>query len=115
MSVEVMAYVWEQLRRELRGSELIVGLALADYSNDDGSNIFPSMQTLAFKARLKDVRSARRIVSKLERSGFLIREVSGVGRGNVPRWRINLSGVSGFTASEAGWKVRFCPRKNRTI
>jgi hypothetical protein len=99
MSVEVMAYVWKH-RRELRGSKLIVALALADYSNDAGSNIFPSMQTLAFKARLKDVRSARRIVSKLERSGFLIREASGVGRGNVARWRINLSGAPGFTASE---------------
>lgn len=100
MSVEVMAHVWKR-KREFRGSTLIVALALADFAADDGTHIFPSMETLAFKARLKDTRSARRLVSKLEACGFLIREESGVGRGNRAHWRIDLSIARKGTESSA--------------
>ncbi len=104
MSVRAMTFIWEH-QRDRRGAELLVALAMADCAADDGTHIFPSMATLARKARI-GVRQARRIVGKLEKSGLLIREKSGAGRGNRPEWRMNLliaenrTAMSGFTRSE---------------
>jgi len=106
MSVRVMTFIWEH-RRDLRGTALNVALALADWAADDGMHIFPSMATLARKARI-GVRQARRIVGKFEESGLLIREKSGAGRGNRPEWRMKLligenrTATPGFTRSEKG-------------
>jgi hypothetical protein len=89
MSVAVMAWLW-RARAELRGTSLIVALALADWANDDGRNIFPRIDVVAAKARIS-VRETRRVISKLERDGVLVRENSGAGRGNFAMWRVNLA------------------------
>jgi len=89
MSIRVMDWIW-RCRIELRGSLLIVALALADWASEDGGDIFPSIKTLASKARISP-REARRIVARLEASHFLVRERSGAGRENHARWRINLT------------------------
>jgi Helix-turn-helix domain len=62
MSIRLMAQVWEDTRVESQ-AELLVLLALADHARDDGL-CWPSMRTIAKKARLEE-RSAQRIVRRL--------------------------------------------------
>ena len=114
MSIRLMARIWEELFN-LRGTKLLVALALADWGRDDGSKIFPSMETIARKCRIS-VREARRIVSEFERSGLLVREKSGVGRGKNAEWRMvlasaeNRTETSGFEVEKTGQKQH----ENRT-
>lgn len=76
MSIRVMTHVWAT--SPSRGSSLLVLLAVADYADDDG-RAFPSMTTLAQKARLSR-RHAQRVVHDLEDAGQLLIEWGG-GRG----------------------------------
>lgn len=79
MSIRVMTDVWAYA--DCSGSELLVLLALADFSDDNGRNIYPSMQTLATKARLS-VKQARRVVQNLVKLNLIeIVEVGGWDRG----------------------------------
>jgi len=84
MSVRIMSRVWDSGPKD-RG-ELLVLLALADFSNDGGES-WPSVKSIADKARM-DERSARRILRKLEASGWLTSDVGG-GRHGCSRYRIN--------------------------
>lgn len=68
MSIQVMSLVWKHAK--VSGSELLVLLAMADYGNDDGKNIFPAMQTLGDKARLSESQT-RRILKKLEKQKLI--------------------------------------------
>lgn len=69
MSVKVMSRVWEESTK--RGAELLVLLALADWSNDRGESD-PSNAQLAKKARV-DKRRVKRILDLLESEGELVR------------------------------------------
>lgn len=80
-----MTLVWEHA--PYSENKLIVLLALADWSNDEGCS-WPCMQRLADKARI-DVRSARRIVRVLEAAGLLETEKGG-GRSKQNRYTLNL-------------------------
>lgn len=95
MSIKVMSWVWEN-GPESQG-ELLVMLALADWSNDAGES-WPSMEGIAEKARLSDPRSARRIVRRLEAAGWLKIEVGG-GRHGCNRYTINPDPKSPRTLS----------------
>lgn len=64
MSITVMSRVWKYSQHS--GSALLVLLAIADYARDDGS-AWPSITTLAEKARISE-RQTIRIIKKLERS-----------------------------------------------
>lgn len=55
----------------LQPSKKIVLLALADFANDDGKNIFPSVSTIAKKSSLSD-RSVQSIISNFLQSGILL-------------------------------------------
>lgn len=57
-----MSLVWKNA--QVKGSEMLVLLALADYGDDNGKHIFPSMDTLGEKARLSSAQT-RRILKKL--------------------------------------------------
>lgn len=79
MSIRVMTDVWAYA--DCSGGELLVLLALADFSDDNGRNIYPSMPTLAQKARLS-VKQARRVVQNLVKLNLVeIVEVGGWDRG----------------------------------
>lgn len=67
MSVRVMAQVWAGSQHS--GSELLMLLALADHSDDDG-NSYPAVSTLASKCRMKP-RNANYILKALQDSGEL--------------------------------------------
>jgi hypothetical protein len=68
MSIKIMSRVWEE--EGLDTLQTLVLLAMADHAQDDGTNCYPSMARIAFKARCSE-RQARRIVRSLEKAGFL--------------------------------------------
>lgn len=68
MSVKIMARVWEESQH--KGSTLLLLLAIADHANDDGI-CWPSVETLAAKARVKP-RQAQNLLTQLETSGELV-------------------------------------------
>jgi hypothetical protein len=63
-----MTWAFKQV---LPPSEKIVLLALADYAADDGSQIFPSLERLAFKSSLSE-RQVRRILRLLEAKAIIM-------------------------------------------
>lgn len=58
-----MSMVW-QSEAELTGSELLVLLAMADYADDNGGTVYPSMASLGKKSRMS-ADQARRVIKKL--------------------------------------------------
>ena len=84
MSIRTMSAVWESDITD-RG-ELLVLLALADFSNDAGE-CWPAVASIARKARM-DERSVRRILRKLEAAGWLTSDIGG-GRHGCSRYTIN--------------------------
>ena len=62
MSIKVMSSVWE--KAEVKGSKLLLLLALADFANDDGI-CWPRIDTLAKKIRMSD-RHTIRLIQQLE-------------------------------------------------
>lgn len=95
MSVRVMAEVWSRL--DCGGSELLLALALADYANDDGENVYPSVATLARKTR-QSVRTVQRQLADFRRCGWLLVDALDVaegGRGRSARYQINPHWLKG--------------------
>jgi hypothetical protein len=87
MSIRLMTLVWDSGFYE--GGTLLVLLALADWAQDDGSKVFPKMETLAKKARLS-VRGAQMCVAGLRDDG-VIQEVAPARRGKATEYKIVLS------------------------
>ena len=89
MSVRVMSRVWEHF--EGSSGELLLILALADWSSDTGNKIYPSMKTLTAKVRLTD-RQVRCVLRDLEGKGWIrtVRKSSGGARTNTRGYRIDL-------------------------
>jgi hypothetical protein len=81
-----MARVWAHSSR--KDGELLVLLALADFSNDQGES-WPSIPNLAQKARLTE-RQLRRVLAKLEDAGEIRRIRSNGGRNKRTRYFIHL-------------------------
>jgi hypothetical protein len=67
VSIKVMTAVWQHSKA--RSGDLLVALAIADFSNDDGL-AFPAIPTLAKKARLSP-RQVKRALQELQRLGEL--------------------------------------------
>lgn len=86
MSVKIMSRVWDSAQYE--GGTLLVLLALADWSNDEGW-AWPGIPALAKKARL-EARQVQRIIKKLETDGVLEIEHRR-GRNQTNRYHINTS------------------------
>ncbi len=57
-----------------QATERLMLLALADNANDQGV-CWPSMNTLRLKCALKTIRGAEKVVARLEKSGFVEREL----------------------------------------
>lgn len=92
MSIHVSSLVWQCPDLEDK-SELLVMLALADFAHDDGSNIYPSRATLAFKARQSE-RNLKYILKALEDKNYITREI-GAGPNGVNITRINIGILRG--------------------
>ncbi len=74
MSVQASSWVIEHSKH--KGSSLLVLLMIANHAHADGTNAFPSLQTLARECRMS-LRQISRIVDALEKSGELRVERSG--------------------------------------
>jgi hypothetical protein len=68
MSLKVLTIVWD--RYPEGGSKLLTMLALADWADDDGGRIYPSMATLAAKIRMSE-RHAIRVMHYLVEKNYL--------------------------------------------
>jgi Helix-turn-helix domain len=68
VSIKVSTYVWEY--SEHKGTALLLMLAIADHAHDDGGGAYPSIATLARKARTSE-RNVKLLLPKLEGSGEL--------------------------------------------
>lgn len=95
-----MTQVWEQA--PYAEGTLLVLLALADWSNDEGMS-WPSVSRLAQKARLER-RQVQRIIKKLQLDGALT-ITYGAGRGNQNVYQINSDKMSPFKESEKATSV----------
>src|SRR5262245_52009412 len=105
MSIAVMSRVWE--RSGQQGSALILLLALADFSNDEGVS-WPSIETLARKARISP-RQAQNLIGALEGAGELY-AAKGVGRTNTSRYFVAV-GVGKETVDKTIKGEIFAPFK----
>lgn len=68
MSIKVMSLVWDH--SDAKGSALLLMLALADFADEDGVNIFPSVGTVAKKCRMTP-RNVQILLHRLTASGEL--------------------------------------------
>jgi hypothetical protein len=89
MSIKVMSAVWDNFKRG--GSEKLAMLALADWCNDDGGSLYPSISAVAEKINVKECR-ARRIIHKLIDEGYLtvIANHNGGNPGQSRHYRLNV-------------------------
>ena len=91
MSIKVMSAVWE--RSQHAGTELLMLLALADFSDDRGSS-YPGVTALAEKCRMK-ARNTNYILATLQKSGEL-QVLVNEGPKGTNRYRIVLEALGGL-------------------
>lgn len=93
MSIRVMTTVWDNFPGS--GSELLVMLALADWCNDDGGSVHPSIATVAKKVRTSESQ-ARRLIRGLIEKGWV--QVVGNEFGGAPgatrQYRVNVQKIA---------------------
>jgi hypothetical protein len=96
MSIRVMTAVWDSGAYE--GGTLLVLLAFADWSKDDGTKIFPKIEQIMVKARLSE-RGARDCIRRLEEDRAIILMVRADGTpGRSNEWRIDLDRLEEIAA-----------------
>jgi hypothetical protein len=103
MSVRCISQVLEKSQHS--GSELLMLVVLADYSDDDG-NSYPSVASLARKCRMKR-RNAQYILNVLQDSGEL-RIMKNAGPNGCNRYRIVLSALGAITPVQSTAPVQSC-------
>lgn len=93
MSVKVMGMVFDSY--PTGGGEMLLALSLADFADDEGGRVFPSVPTLARKTRQSE-RSVQYQLRKMEQDGFISiveRSRGGLVRGKKYKsneYRINI-------------------------
>jgi len=90
MSIKLITLVWDKF--DASGSELLCLLALADFANDQGGSIHPSIKTLATKIRASESQ-ARRVLHKLIDDGFVsvVGNHDGGAPGMTRRYAVNVA------------------------
>ena len=100
MSVRVMSQVWDI---DLPTSEKMVLLVIADHADDEGTNSWPSVATIARKASISP-RQAQRLIKSLADSGLLSVEDQAGGHREMRddrrpnRYTVILSGATRVTS-----------------
>lgn len=84
MSVHVMSWIFRESEERCAGRRLVL-LAIADHAHDDGRCAWPSVQTIATKARMTK-RGAQKALRELEKSGRIVRD--GWSASGTVCWRI---------------------------
>ncbi len=87
MSIRMIAEVW---RRQISGGKQAVCLVLADFANDAGLQVRPSIAMISWKTGLSE-RQVTRIMGELRQAGALQVIAHGQGgRGQVPEYQLML-------------------------
>lgn len=86
MSTRVSNWVWHHA--PVKSGELVVLLALADNAHDDGGGAYPTVPTIASKARLSE-RQVQRCLRSLVAGGLISDD--GVGPNGATSWRLLMS------------------------
>ncbi|HLD10027.1 MAG TPA: helix-turn-helix domain-containing protein [Methylophilaceae bacterium] len=98
MSIKVMTAIFD--RYPNGGGEMVLALALADHSDDEGQNIYPSIKRLAIRTRQSE-RTVQYQLRKMEEAGWLMLVAHGTGgrdangRGYPREYRINPAWLKG--------------------
>jgi uncharacterized phage protein (TIGR02220 family) len=89
MSVKVMSVVWGC--QELSGSEKLAMLAMADWCNDKGDSLYPSMPSIAKKINAGECWT-RRLIHGLIDKGFLIvvGNHNGGSKGSTRQYKVSI-------------------------
>ncbi|MDB5776147.1 MAG: hypothetical protein JWP38_2280 [Herbaspirillum sp.] len=100
MSISAMTRVWECFPRG--GSEMLVALALADWCDNDGGSLYPSIGAVAKKVRVSESQ-ARRIMHSFIDDGLLevIGNHNGGNKGSSRRYRMNLAKLASTPRMDA--------------
>lgn len=100
MSIKVMTYVWDGFPGS--GSDLLAMLAMADWCDDKGGSLYPSMRAVGEKIRVGE-KQARRIIQSFEKSGFLsvIGNAHGGAPGATKQFRLNVEKLKALADSKA--------------
>lgn len=90
MSIKVMTYVWDGL--PFAGSDLLTMLALADWCDDRGGSLYPSVKAIADKVRVGE-KHARNILRKFEDERYLavVGNHFGGKPGTTREYRLNVT------------------------
>ncbi|WP_406867239.1 helix-turn-helix domain-containing protein [Paraburkholderia fungorum] len=93
MSIKIQTMVWDRYPGE--DHELLLALKLADFCDDNGEHIFPSIETMAEKVR-RSPRAVQYQIQGMVKSGWLIKVANaGGGRGRACEYRINPDWING--------------------
>ena len=87
MSSRLATIVWDHYPKG--GGELLTALALAEHGDPDGTNIYPSIRTIADMTR-QSRRTIQNHIDRMMAIGWLVKEQEGGGRGNTTRYRIPI-------------------------
>ncbi|WP_219209463.1 helix-turn-helix domain-containing protein [Variovorax boronicumulans] len=92
MSIKIMTMVFD--RYPVGGSERLLALAIADHAHDDGTHIYPALDTLASKT-MQSRSTVQRQIAKMISIGWLERVGSKTGRGYVNEYCISAAWIRG--------------------
>ena len=103
-----MTMVWD--RFPASGSELLAMLALADWCDDRGGSLYPSMKAVAKKIRVSE-KQARRIVHGLEEKGFLsvVGNANGGAPGSTKQFRLHVEKLAELPLIEVDKNIDTAP------
>jgi len=101
MSIRVMELVWRAFHIT-DSSEVLALLALADWCNDDGGSLHPSVATVAKRIR-KSVSQTRRVLHKLIDDGWLtvVGNAFGGAPGTSRQYRLNIAKLTETASADA--------------
>lgn len=93
MSIKIMTMVFD--RYPNGGGEMLLALSLADFADDNGTSVYPSIKQLSEKTRQSE-RSVQYQLRKMEEAGWLVLVNSGNGGRNQRReYRISPEWIKG--------------------
>lgn len=103
-----MTMVWD--RFPASGSELLAMLAMADWCDDRGGSLYPSMKAVAKKIRVSE-KQARRIVHGLEAKGFLsvVGNANGGAPGSTKQFRLHVEKLAELPLIEVDKNIETAP------
>ncbi|MEO6080645.1 MAG: helix-turn-helix domain-containing protein [Steroidobacteraceae bacterium] len=109
VSIKIMSLVWD--RFDASGGELLLALALADFADENGGSIWPSVNTLMRKTR-QSRRTVQRQLADLRARHWLLvddLDIEGGGRGRTALYHISQEWLKGGATGDAPRGAKLTP------